>query len=65
MSQSAYDRQILIGVNRQGWLRPVEINTSSRVLDTLYADPYAVTFMWLHEVVHNPRVRVIRVLWSE
>jgi hypothetical protein len=65
MSQSAYDRQILIGVNRQGWLRPVEINTSSRVLDTLYADPYAVTFMWLHDVAHNPRVRVIRVLWSD
>ena len=65
MSQSAYERQILIGVNRQGWLRPVELNTSSRVLDMLYADPYAVTFMWLHEVAHNPRVRVIRVLWSD
>jgi len=65
MSQSTYDRQILNGVNRQGWLRPVEISTSSRVLDTLYADPYAVTFMWLHEVARNPRVRVIRVLWSD
>jgi hypothetical protein len=65
LSQSAYDRQILIGVNRQGWLRPVEINTASRVLDTLYADPNAVTFMWLHEVAHDPRVRVIRVLWSD
>ena len=65
MSQSAYERQILIGVNRQGWLRPVEINTTSRVLDALYADPNAVTFMWLHEVAHNPRVRVIRVLWSD
>jgi hypothetical protein len=65
MSQSAYDRQILIGVNRQGWLRPAEINTMDRLLDTLYADPNAVTFMWLHEVAHNPRVRVIRVLWSD
>ena len=65
MSQSAYDRQILNGVNRQGWLRPVEADTASRVLDTLYADPNAVTFMWLHEVAHNPRLRVIRVLWSD
>jgi len=39
MSQSAYDRQILNGVNRQGWLRPVEADTASRVLDTLYAIP--------------------------
>jgi hypothetical protein len=65
MSQSAYDRQILNGVNRQGWLRPVEVSKTSRLLDTLYDDPYAVTFMWLHEVAHNPRVRVIRVLWSD
>jgi len=65
MSQSAYDRQILNGVNRQGWPRPAEASTASRVLDTLYADPDTVTFMWLHEVAHNPRVRVIRVLWSD
>jgi hypothetical protein len=65
MSQSAYDRQILNGINRQGWLRPVEVSTTSRVLETLYADPYAVTFMWQHDVAHNPRVRVIRVLWSD
>jgi hypothetical protein len=65
MSQSAYDRQILNGVNRHGWLRPVELTTGSRVLDTLYADPNAVTFMWLNEVAHNPRLRVIRVLWSD
>jgi len=65
MSQSAYDRQILIGVNRQGWLRPVEVNSTARLLDTLYLDPNAVTFMWLHDVTHNPRVRVIRELWSD
>ena len=65
MSQSAYDRTILNGVNRQGWLRPVEVSKASRLLDTLYDDPYAVTFMWLHEVADNPRVRIIRVLWSD
>jgi hypothetical protein len=65
MSQSAYDRQILIGVNRQGWLRPVELTTRARVLATLYSDPNAVTFMWLRDVERNPKVRVIRVLWSD
>lgn len=65
MSQSTYDRQILIGVNRQGWLPPVEMHTSERALDTLYSDPNAVTFMWLRDIAHNPRVRVIRVLWSD
>jgi hypothetical protein len=65
MSQSAYDRQILIGVNRQGWLRPVEITTGAHLLETLYSDPNAVTFMWLRDVEHDPKIRVIRVLWTE
>src|SRR5579862_550525 len=61
MSQSAYDRQILIGVNRQGWLRPVEIRTLSGVLEALYGDPNAVTFVWGKDVAHDPRVRILRV----
>jgi hypothetical protein len=65
MSQSAYDRQILIGVNRQGWLRPEELGSSARILQKLYADPYAVTFMWERDVAHNPKIRVIRVLWTD
>jgi hypothetical protein len=65
MSQSAYDRQILVGVNRQGWLPPAEIRSGERVLEMLYADPNAVSFMWQRDIAHNPRVRVIRVLWSD
>jgi hypothetical protein len=65
MSQSAYDRQILIGVNRQGWLPPVEVDSSASALEKLYEDSNAVTFVWQRDVVNNPRVRVIRVLWSE
>jgi hypothetical protein len=65
MSQSAYDRQILIGVNRQGWLRPVELTTRAHVLEVLYSDPNAVTFMWLRDVEHDPKIRVVRVLWTD
>jgi len=65
MSQYTYERQILIGVNRQGWLRPVEVTSSTRLLETIYSDPNSVTFMWLRDVVHNPKLRVIRILWSD
>jgi hypothetical protein len=65
MSQSAYDRQILIGVNRQGWLRPEEIDSQSRVLERVLSDANAVGYMWQRDVVHNPQIRVIRVLWTE
>jgi hypothetical protein len=65
MSQSAYDRQTLIGVNGQGWLRPVELWSLDSVLSAVYADPNAVTFMWERDVTHNPRVRIIRMIWDE
>lgn len=65
MSRSAYDRQILIGLNRHGWLRPEELDSSSRILDKLSVDPNAVTFMWQRDVARNPKIRVIRVLWTD
>jgi hypothetical protein len=65
MSESAYDRQVLVGLNRQGSIRPAEATTPERVLQALYADPNAVSYMRLGDVAHNQRVRVIRVLWSD
>ena len=65
MSQPSYDRQILIGVNRQGWLRPAEYNSLASVVAALAADPSAVSYMWQRDVGHNSGIRVIRVLWSE
>jgi len=65
MSQSSYDRQILIGVNRQSSLRPPELSSVAAVVQALAADPNAVSFMWRRDVGHNANLRVIRVLWSE
>ena len=65
MSQSSYDRQVLIGVNRQLSLRPTEYTRVTDVIAALSADPEAVSFMWIKDVGHNPRLRVIRVLWGD
>jgi hypothetical protein len=65
MSQSSYDRQILILVNRQRSLRPPEVSSLAAVVQALDADPNAVSFMWRRDVGHNANLRVIRVLWSE
>ncbi len=65
MSQSAYERQILNGANRQGWLRPSEVTRTDSLVQELEADPTAVSFMWQREVAHNPGLRIVRVLWSE
>lgn len=65
MTQEAYDRQILVGLNRQGWVRPAEVGSVVRVIDDLYLDPQAVSYMWLRDVEHNPRLKVLRILWGE
>ena len=65
MSQEAYDRQILVGLNRQGWVRPAEAGSVVRVVEDLYADPQAVSYMWRRDVEHNPRLKVLRTLWGD
>ncbi len=65
MTQEAYDRQSLVGLNRQGWVRPAEAGSVVRVVEALYADPLAVSYMWLRDVEHNPRLKVLRILWGE
>jgi len=65
MSQSAYDRRILTQVLQHGRPRPVELAKSADVLKALSADRYAVSYMWLKEVPANPRLRILRVLWTE
>jgi hypothetical protein len=65
MTQEAYDRQILVGLNRQGWVRPAEVGNVARVIDSLYADPQAVSYLWLRDVERNPRLKVLRTLWGE
>jgi hypothetical protein len=65
MSQSAYDRRILAQVLQQGRPRPLELRTSKQVIEALASDRYAVSYMWLRDVPPNPRMRVLRVLWTE
>lgn len=65
MTQGAYDRRILSQVNTDGRPLPLELESLSSVLRTLEADPQAVSFAWLKDVVGNPRLRIVRVLWQE
>ena len=65
MSQSAYDRRILAQVLQRGRPRPLELAKGSDVIKALAADRYAVSYMWLKDVPVTPRLRIIRVLWTE
>jgi hypothetical protein len=63
MSESAYDHRILTNVLKQGRPRPLQLHTRNEVLAALYADPQAVSYMWRQDVVDNPRIRILRVIW--
>ncbi len=65
MSQSAYDRRILTQALQQGRPRPLELNSRNAIVETLTADKYAVSYMWLKDVPPGRRLKVVRVLWTE
>jgi hypothetical protein len=65
MSQSAYDRRILSQVLQQGRPRPQELKTREQLIEALAADPLAVSYMWTRDVPFSPRLRIVRVLWTE
>ncbi len=65
MSQSAYDRRILTQVLQQGRPRPLELKQSAQVIEALAADRFAVSYLWLKDVPVTPRLRILRVLWTE
>lgn len=64
LSAEAYDRQLLVGMNRQGRVPPLEIRDSGRIRALVEGDPYAVSFLWRHEVEPDPELRMLRVLWQ-
>jgi hypothetical protein len=65
MSQSAYDRRILSQMLQQGRPRPIEVKTRDQVIAALGADPLAVSYMWRKDLPPVPRLRILRVLWTD
>jgi hypothetical protein len=64
MSESVYDRRMLALTLQQGRAAPPVLHTTKEVLDALSSDPDAVSFAWAADAEHDPRVRVLHVLWG-
>lgn len=65
MSESAYDRHILSLFNTRGQPRPPQFSSVPMLLAHLENDPRAVSYAWKEDVVTDPRIKVLRVLWHE
>jgi hypothetical protein len=65
MSDRTYDRYVLRMTLLQGKTQPVAYDNSADLISAVAADPSIVGYAWAKDVVHDPRIRILRVLWQE
>jgi hypothetical protein len=65
LSDSTYDRYLLRLSLLQGRTQPMVYKSESELIDAVAADPTAVGYAWLKDVAHDPRVRILRVVWHD
>jgi hypothetical protein len=65
MTDMTYDRRLLRLALQGGRSLPAIYADKVMLIDTVAADPTAVSFAWAKDVQHDKRIRVLRVLWHD
>jgi hypothetical protein len=65
MSNSTYNQYLLRLALLQGRTKPPVYKSSSELINAVAADPTVVGYVWVEDAVHDPRVRVLRVVWHD
>lgn len=65
MSDSTYDRYVLRLALLQGETQPVVYKNATQLINVVAGDPLAVSYVWARDIPHDPRVRVLRVVWHD
>jgi hypothetical protein len=65
MSDSTYDRYVLRLALLQGETQPGIYKYASQLINVVASDPLAVSYVWARNIAHDPRVRVLRVVWHD
>jgi hypothetical protein len=65
MSDTTYDRSVLRLALIQGQAKPNAYKDISLLLKSVIADPTAVSYAWAKDVAHEPRIKVLRVIWYD
>jgi hypothetical protein len=65
MSESTYDRYVLQLSLQQGRKQPVVYRSTAQLIDSVAADPAAVSYAWRKDVEHDGRIRILRVVWHD
>jgi hypothetical protein len=65
MSDITYDRRLLRLSLIQGQTQPTAYKNITLLINSVAADPRAVSYAWAKDVAHEPRIRILRVLWYD
>lgn len=65
MSDSNYHRYLLRLVLIQGRAKPTVYKTSHELIDAVASDPATVGYAWVKDVLADPRVRILRIVWHD
>jgi hypothetical protein len=65
MSDTTYDRSVLRLALIQGQIKPIAYKDLAVLLSAVESDPTAVSYAWAKDVVHDSRIKILRVLWYD
>jgi hypothetical protein len=65
MSDTTYDRSVLRLALIQGQIKPIAYKDIALLIKAVVADPAAVSYAWAKDVVHDSRIKILRVLWYD
>ena len=65
LSDITYDRRLLQRSLQQGRTQPTVFRHTSELLRAIAADPSSVSYAWLKDVAHDPRIKILRILWHD
>lgn len=65
MSDTTYDRSVLRLALIQGQVKPIAYKDIALLIEAVKDDPAAVSYAWAEDVVHDSRIKILRVLWYD
>jgi hypothetical protein len=65
MSDSTYYRYLLRLALVQGRTKPTVYKKSNELINAVASDPTVVGYAWVKDINHDPRIRVLRIVWHE
>ena len=64
MSKRSYDRELLSRVYRLGGKRPEIYSENTELIKELRDIPGALTYMWSNDIIDNPGLKSLGVIWT-